>query len=75
MAPGLQHIRACGQGNGETGWVGRNSDATAHNKKVAAFARFTRSGERGTEAAPATSERYGKSPMEHCDEKESANSP
>jgi len=31
---------------------------TRENKKVAASARFTRSGERGTEAAPATSERY-----------------
>ncbi len=30
---------------------------TSDNTKVAAFARFTRSGERGTEAAPATSER------------------
>jgi len=29
-----------------------------HNKKIAAFAHFVRSGERGTEAAPATSERY-----------------
>jgi len=32
-----------------------------YNKSVAAFARFTRSGERGTEAAPATSGRYKKS--------------
>ena len=30
---------------------------TSHNKKVAACARFTRFGERGTEAAPATSKR------------------
>ena len=34
----------------------------AHNKNVAAFARFTRSGEHGAGApAPATSERYKKS--------------
>ena len=31
-------------------------EAPPDNNKVAAFARFTRSGERGTEAAPATSE-------------------
>ena len=33
---------------------------TSYNKKVAACARFARSGERGTEAAPATSGRYAK---------------
>ena len=31
---------------------------TPYNKKVAAFAHVVRFGERGTEAAPATSERY-----------------
>lgn len=32
------------------------AEATSHLKKVTAFARYTRSGERGTEAAPALSE-------------------
>jgi hypothetical protein len=35
--------------------------APSANKKVAAFAHVVHFGERGTEAAPATSERYGKS--------------
>jgi hypothetical protein len=39
-------------------------EATSHNNKVAAFARRVRFGERGTEAAPATSERYTKAEAE-----------
>ena len=35
-------------------------DPTSDNNKVAACARFTRFEERGTEAAPETSERYQK---------------
>jgi hypothetical protein len=37
-------------------------NSISDNKKVAAYARSTRSGERGTEAAPATSERYAPVP-------------
>ena len=47
-------------GVGLPGFVGGATlgAASLRIKKVAACARFTRSGERGTEAAPATSERY-----------------